>query len=233
MKTRAEGTADQVSQLLYGEHYEVISSQREWYKVKQAYDGSVGWILISQHKTIPDEFYKQLCESDFQICVNLSGSIQLAKKKINVLLGSVVPVTSNGLFQDDQVTFDGASKLYSEKMNFDQLSELLDMYQGSPYQKGGKTIFGIDESGFIQQVFRIGGYYVPRTLDEIRYAGNKVKGLEDLKCGDVVIAGEKRNQLGFVYLGDGQFTGVIEGQVRKISNPEFVIEKIDIRRFMV
>lgn len=231
MRAKPDQSSEQVSQLIYGEHYMVLSTSREWYKIKLAFDGTEGWILRHHHHTISDEYFEQIENDDYQITTDTYAQLQVKNKKTHLVLGSILPLITNGLFQsDDQITFSGNSKSLSKKLHVDTLLQYVDLFQNVPYLKGGRTIFGVDEGGFIQQIFRLCGYTIHRTLSDIKQGGKSINSLADLVAGDIVIAGEKKFQLGLIYLGNDQYTGVIEGQVRKITNPDFVLDKVAIKR---
>ena len=55
----------------------------------------------------------------------------------------------------------------------------------TPYLWGGKSIFGIDCSGFIQQVYKIFGYTILRDAFQQINHGNVVASGDEIKVGDV------------------------------------------------
>jgi len=74
-------------------------------------------------------------------------------------------------------------------------------YTGTPYKWGGTTRSGMDCSGLLINSFNAIDYPIPRTSDEQRKIGKKVK-LEDLREGDLVFfaTGKKKRKITHVGL---------------------------------
>ena len=74
-------------------------------------------------------------------------------------------------------------------------------YTGTPYKWGGTTRSGMDCSGLLINSFKAIDYPIPRTSDEQRKIGKKVK-LDDLKEGDLVFfaTGKKKRRITHVGL---------------------------------
>lgn len=205
------------SELLFGEHYAIKNSFKDWLEIELAFDSSKGWIQASQHTPISDAYYDQINASDYKVCTDVSGSIFFQKKYVNIVLGSILPISSNELFKmEEQVAYNGSSKSLSQRREFEFLLEVINQYRHTPFRPGGKTPFGIDSGGFVQQVFKICGYRLPRTAEE------QVKGaihvsLSEVGIGDLVFTGNKKINV-LISLGEGHFVGVIGGSVEKIAN---------------
>ena len=218
------------SELLFGEHYEVLNSDKEWYKIKLVFDGSEGWIHQNQHFSISDAYFEQINLSDYKVCTDISGTIFFQKKYVNILLGSILPISSNELFKmEEQIAFNGESKSLSQRRDFDYLKEVVEKYRHASYKKGGKTAFGIDEAGFIQQTFKLCGYTLPRTIQEQLKKTEERKDLASLEEGEIVYLGDRKITAALICLGNSQFIGVIDGQVIKLSNLDTGKQKIRTR----
>ena len=59
-----------ISQLLFGEHYEVLEEQEKWVKIRNAYDQYEGWICRKQFTEINNKFASSL----FTLRLRLEGS---------------------------------------------------------------------------------------------------------------------------------------------------------------
>ena len=67
---RKEGSdrSEQVSQLLFGDHYEVLEREGNWLRIKIHFDGYEGWIDVNQFYEISDAYFNQINNSDYKIC---------------------------------------------------------------------------------------------------------------------------------------------------------------------
>lgn len=216
MRATAKADASQVSQLLFGEHYAVLEEKNNMMKIKLHFDGSEGWINKNQHTSISEEYFNQVNLSDYKVCIDLSGTIYFQKKHVHILFGSVLPITTNELFKlEEQVAFNGESKSLSQKREFEYMKEIMKKFLNAPYLPGGKTPFGVDAGGFIQQVFKVCGYKVPRTIAEQAKIGQDVANVDDIIPGDLIFTSQSNS--GYIFLGGDEYVGIHGGEVKKVA----------------
>jgi hypothetical protein len=60
-----------VSQLLFGEHFEVFEKQSGWYKIRMAYDQYEGWIPESQFLPVNFDEYNKLGKEQYCVSFDL------------------------------------------------------------------------------------------------------------------------------------------------------------------
>jgi gamma-D-glutamyl-L-lysine dipeptidyl-peptidase len=187
---RAEGNhrAEMVTQLLFGDHYSVleVSADKDWLHIEVYFDGYQGWIDAKQHQQISEEYFEQINHSDYKINLDITSGILFKKFPLQIMLGSILPIATNELFKmEEQLAFNGDSKSLGQKRDFEFLKSIAMKFLNAPYLWGGKTPFGVDCSGFTQQVFKIAGYKLLRDASQQARQGTEVAGLDQVKPGDL------------------------------------------------
>lgn len=187
MRAKPSDAAEMISQLLFGEHYTVVeeSEDKKWLKICNAFDEYEGWIDKKQHHHISKEYFDQIGETEYKVCIDLISKI-LFKQQINhVVAGSVLPLLNNPIFKDEEnIAFNGMSKTLYQKWGVTALLNQATKYLNTPYLWGGKSPFGIDCSGFTQVVYKTGGYKLPRDSSQQILKGTEVE-YNDRKGGDL------------------------------------------------
>ena len=196
---RAEGSdkAEQVTQLLFGDHYEVLttSKDKKWLKVKAYYDQYEGWIDAKQHHSISKEHFDYINRADFKITTDVTTSILYNKTPLVIVMGSIIPISSTELFKmEEQFAFNGESKSIGLKRDVEHLKNTAKNYLNAPYLWGGKSPFGIDCSGFTQMVFKINGYKLHRDSSQQVKQGREVK-FNEVQAGDLAFFKNKDNKI--------------------------------------
>ena len=203
VRSEPKHRAEQVTQLLFGDHYEVIESAEEnkWLRIRIHADQYEGWLDARQHHTISQEYFLQINIANFKITTDLTSSILYRKNPLTIVMGSIVPISGSELFKmEEQFAFNGEAKSLGLRRDAEFLRNTALKYLNTPYQWGGKSPFGIDCSGFTQMVFRIGGYSLLRDAAQQYTQGKKVKDLALAQPGDLAFFGQGDNHITHVGL---------------------------------
>jgi hypothetical protein len=180
LRKEADHRSEMVSQLLLGEFAEILDFTKDFIRVKCQYDGYEGWCqrrqLVQVDKMlIPEKFTGSEIDS-----------IRVNDDYCRVSIGTPV---YDGLVKLGLVTIDYSSigGVPPTELKFTQGSiiSFTGQYMNVPYLWGGKSIFGIDCSGFTQQVFKFYGIKLPRDASQQAMEGESVGFLEEAKSGDL------------------------------------------------
>jgi gamma-D-glutamyl-L-lysine dipeptidyl-peptidase len=185
---------EQVTQLLFGDHYEVIdrSKDKKWLLIKIATDHCEGWIDAKQHHEISHEYFEQINTADFKITTEITAWILYKKNPLSIVMGSIVPISASELFKmEEQFAFNGDSKSMGQRRDYEFMKSIAMRYLHAPHQWGGKTPFGIDASALTQMIFKIAGYPLLRTAAQQALQGKEVKMFTEAKPGDLAFFHDK------------------------------------------
>jgi cell wall-associated NlpC family hydrolase len=158
--------AEMGSQLLFGDSFTIESKSpdQKWVYVEIAFDGYRGWIDFKQYKEISREYFDELNSLPAPFCKDLIGLVKNQRRFIPILMGSIVPFYHNGIIDlgNDRSEFQGELHYARHTKDYANIERIAKQYLGAPYLWGGKCHFGIDCSGFVQQVYKMCGYKLPR-----------------------------------------------------------------------
>ena len=173
-----------VSQVLFGEHFEIVEIVKQWSKIKLQFDDYEGWIDTKQYQIISEENYNTLTKE--AIILN-SDLVEYIIAPNNILLPITIGASLSFLNHSDINTnnydFEGL-RVSGVKSKIDIVTTSF-LYLNSPYLWGGKTPFGIDCSGFTQMVYKLNGYKLLRDASQQSTQGEVLSFIEESEPGDL------------------------------------------------
>ncbi|MFC4740187.1 NlpC/P60 family protein [Flavobacterium ponti] len=176
--------SEQVSQLLFGEHFRIIEQKPKWIYIELAYDGYKGWINNKQFQTISEEHFDILNTISNVLSADLIEYISTPNNQlIPIPLGSSLSFLDNDDINDSKFSFDGLKVCGIKDKS--ELIKTAFMYLNAPYLWGGKSPFGIDCSGFTQMVYKLNGYQLLRDASEQANQGDPLSFIEESEPGDL------------------------------------------------
>jgi len=180
--------SEPVTQLLFGDHYEVIelSKDQKWLLININSDNSSGWIDKLQHHPISQEYHQQIGLANFKITTDIASTMLYKKSQLTIVMGSIVPISASELFKmEEQFAFNGETKSLGQRRDFGFLKDIATKYLNAPHFPGGKSPFGIDAPGFTQMSFRLIGYQLPRDIQQQWTSGKPVDNITSAVPGDL------------------------------------------------
>jgi hypothetical protein len=190
--------SEMVTQLLFGEHFEVLEEKKSWILIRIAYDGYECWIDQKQFYPLSEKSIAGIKDTTTALTTDL---VQLAsphpspkergQQHIPIVLGSSLPKYKEKCFFlgkekysfDETVIFPFAKKKVLH--NGEDLGRAARWYLNTPYLWGGRSPFGIDCSGFTQIVFKINGIKLKRDAGQQAEQGQIISFIEEAQVGDL------------------------------------------------
>lgn len=224
--------AEQVTQLLFGEHYKVLEERAKWVRIRCSFDNYEAWLDRKQHSEITEREYKSLEKARHcNVALELVSPLKCEGREsmIPVVMGSTFPQTKDGAFSlaEKKFHYEGT---FVQKPDKDKrlIVENSLMYENAPYLWGGRSPFGIDCSGLVQIVYKLNGIKLPRDASMQAQIGVTLSFVEEADPGDLAFFDNEEGEITHVgILLDNNHIIHASGQVRidridhqGIFNPE-------------
>ncbi len=158
------------SQFLFGETAEVMEENVEgWAYIKCIWDGYYGWVRLNQFKKLEEPYFVVGFAQDWINEIEFDGQKMKVPYGSNIFSGQVI----NAL---PTIPFD---------FNESDLRNIAFMFLNTAYSWGGRSVYGIDCSGFAQMVFKIAGISLLRDAHMQAQQGVVVDFLQQAQYGDL------------------------------------------------
>ncbi|MBK7628281.1 MAG: C40 family peptidase [Bacteroidales bacterium] len=188
--------SEMLSQVLFGEKYDVVDKAGKWIKVETLFDKYMGWLDMDHLQNTPDEDNASgttlnkslLCYKNDKTKIVLEAGCEVYnpdfnKKQFNI--GKNIYTTSD----------DFSSSYFTTDESF---SDTALKFINSPYIWGGRIPSGIDCSGLVQLVYKIHGISIPRDSWQQAEAGRSIDFINESEPGDLVFFDNDRGKISHV-----------------------------------
>jgi hypothetical protein len=189
LRTEPSDKSEMCSQLLFGDHFTILESTEKWVKILTAYDEYEGWIDHKQFEEIDHAAFVALHDLNAVLTPAVSHQVIKtgANETLQLLAGSNIPTTLDNFFylRDTRYKLEGTSLKPVKDRFRSEVTAAAMFYLNAPYLWGGRSLFGIDCSGFTQMVFRQFGIRLKRDAWQQAEQGDLVGFLQEAVAGDV------------------------------------------------
>jgi len=203
-----------VTQLLFGEHIEILERQNQWARIKIQFDDYEGWVDSKQYQVISEANYNQLSKEAIILNADLIDYISAPDNLLlPIPLGASLSFLNNNEINTSNFEFEG-----TKTSGLKPKSALINtafMYLNAPYLWGGKTPFGIDCSGFTQMVYKLNGYKIHRDASQQALEGEPLSFIEESEVGDLAFFDNEEGKI--IHVGiimDNNYIIHASGKVR-------------------
>ncbi len=194
IREKPSDTSEMTSQLLFGEEIIILDRYKEWALCETIPDKYQGWIDTKQVTILNQDAGKEIKSSFLSSKTAWATS---SKESVLLSFGSPLPYYEKGNFYLDTIKYT-LEKPYStskQKLKQEKIINLAKLFLGVPYLWGGKSFFGIDCSGFVQLIFRVSGYELPRDSGDQSKIGQNVDFIHESQSGDLAFFANEEEKI--------------------------------------
>ncbi len=178
--------SEMVTQQLFGERSVILELGADnWAKIALKYDDYEGWCQLSHLSEIDEDQYESV---DKAITTGWVNEIDYNGHLMNVPMGSVLSAFKNGkaFWRKNSVHFKGEVWGPEDiKITPKLIKQIAYKFLNTSYLWGGKSVFGIDCSGFTQMTYKFLNVHLPRDAWQQAENGEVVNFLQEAHCGDL------------------------------------------------
>lgn len=185
LRAEAAHRSEMVSQFLFGEVAEILEKAKDFTKIRILNDEYIGWCQSNQVHEISES---QIHTGNALLNGDLLGTVTINGTKMHIPFGVSLQHFEHGAAQIGHYAMEFEGKYWIPKdasFNEETIQWVTSNFLNTAYLWGGRTIFGIDCSGFTQQVFRFLNIQLPRDAYQQAALGEIVGFLQEATCGDL------------------------------------------------
>jgi hypothetical protein len=189
LRTEPSDKSEMCSQLLFGDHFTFLEVGEKWSRILTGYDEYEGWIDNKQYVIVNKATFDGLENSNSVLGLEVFYRATKTDNHaiLKLLAGSTIPHNVDGLFYlgETRYQIDGITVDVNKSEFRSGVKDAAHFYFGSPYLWGGRSVFGIDCSGFSQMVFKRFGIKLKRDAWQQVEQGELVGFLQEARAGDL------------------------------------------------
>lgn len=220
-----------ISQLLFGESFLILEELEKWTKIKCLWDDYEAWVDTKQYLSNVEENDALACLRS-QVVTDSVAEIEMNNFPSYLSIASTLNIDLiNKYSSNSKYRFNGRSIEMGSKA-IEPIELLSKKWMNTPYLWGGRSIFGIDCSGFTQSVFKMHGVRLHRDAYQQAEQGTLVNFIEEALPGDLAFFDNDEERI--IHVGivlENQQIIHASGQVRIDRLDHQGIFNVDTKRY--
>lgn len=176
--------SEQTSQLLFGERCELLGRADDFVRIRVLYDNYEGWCQVSQLEGLKEN---QWVFENKDMAGEWVNKVIINDKPMFVPFGSSLDCLNNqaGFLVKTEMKYEGIFAEPTLSKDLKSLKAITSLFLNTSYLWGGRSVFGIDCSGFTQVVFKCMGISLLRDASQQATQGHLINCLKDVEPGDL------------------------------------------------
>jgi len=246
VRADASHKSEMVNQLLFGETFQIIDQFKTWKLIRGVLDNYEGFVddrqifeineeqfLSAQRsqKRFPFDVLSKISREDGgQMWITPAASLEMFDNSGNLTLGKLF------------YKFHGQMITPPATPTGNDITQTALKYLDAPYLWGGRTPFGIDCSGLVQNVFKINGFAIPRDASQQVKEGMTIFLNSESQPGDVAFFENEQGEIvhtgiilsndkiihasGSVRIDSLDHNGIFNGSLKKYTHKLRIIKRL-------
>ena len=161
VRTEPAHRTEMSNQLFFGDTMEILEEKEEWIRIRSLFDDYEGWLTNHLIKDIDE---KTALISPTHIASKLVNVLKYRGETLNIPMCSPLKGfdTKTKKLWEENYILEGDAREIPVQPDPSQIITTARLWLNSPYLWGGKTLMGVDCSGFVQTVYRYNGIKLKR-----------------------------------------------------------------------
>jgi len=179
--------SEMVSQVLFGELFEILDEQADWTSIRLLETDYLGWIQNGQFQKLEDLDMQQYLAGKPILVGRKGGMLFNDTDRLQLCHGTKLYLTGENTvnFSPLRLTYQGDINSFTTNQFETEVARLALSYKDTPYLWGGRSQWGIDCSGFSQLIYSCFGFSLPRDAYQQAEKGETVDFISEVKMGDL------------------------------------------------
>lgn len=191
-------SSEMTSQLLFGECCKILLTEKEWVLIQCQLDEYEGWCQLNQITEIGiDDFLHAKKDMAF----DWVNELKYNGMNMRVPFGSNLTGVVNGKaeWKRNSIVYEGKVwEMSKAQRTAKSVRGIAFRYLNTAYLWGGRSVFGVDCSGFTQMVFKFFSLPLPRDSAHQSEKGEVIGFLQEAKLGDLAFFDDDEGNINHV-----------------------------------